>query len=116
MILQTKKALRTTKDRVAHTQRLNKVITLLMSCAHIDDAEQMAAELQKLVDFINEKKEYMIHFAPTGWNTIYARDNEEALREAEVEYPHIPISSVSLRAHGGIEEIVEGSLRTPHLV
>ena len=103
--LEISKSIENTKTRVAKTKELNNLIHLLIGSFH-DELNGLAAEVQSLVDWINKEKEYTISFDPSGWNTVYARDNESAMELAKQEYPDIPISSVRCSDSSNIESVV----------
>ena len=103
--LEISNSIENTKTREAKTRELNGLIVLLIGSFH-EELNALAAEVQGVVDWINKPKEYTVSFSPSGWNTVWARDNESAMEAAKQEYPDIPISAVRLAESSDIESVV----------
>ena len=66
-------------------------------------AESLQAQLTKL----QSTKEYMIQFTEGGWNTLYALDDDEALKLAKAEYnssQYTQVESVYLTSKNSIAD------------
>ena len=103
--LEISKSLENTKTRMAKSRELNGLIVTLCGSFH-EELYGLATEIQGIVDWINKEKEYTVSFDPSGWNTVWARDNESAMEAAKQKYPDIPISAVRLAESSDIESVV----------
>ena len=69
------------------------------------ELEIMRREYQFKLDGLSESKEYMINFEGGGWNTTYAKNDEDALASAKLQYggEHTKVKSVRLATKAGID-------------
>jgi hypothetical protein len=65
----------------------------------------MLAEYTQKLESLSVTKEYMVDFEGGGWNTIYATNDEDALKNAKAEHDgeHTIVSSVRLSTPDGME-------------
>ena len=65
----------------------------------------MRNEYTQKLENLSVTKEYMVDFEGGGWNTIYAANDEDALKFAKAEHDgeHTKVSSVRLSTPDGIE-------------
>ena len=65
----------------------------------------MRNEYTQKLENLSVTKEYMVDFEGGGWNTVYAANDEDALKFAKAEHDgeHTKVSSVRLSTPDGIE-------------
>lgn len=99
-----------TKSQIAtmahnYDQRIRAIVTAQSKLEKLDYATEhltlsfMLSEYEAKLKDLNTEKEYMITFEGSGWNTIYATNDEDALSKAEAKYngsKHTKVKSVYL--------------------
>jgi hypothetical protein len=72
---------------------------------HLASLCDMLQEYTEKLDDLSTSKEYMINFEGGGWNTTYAKNDEDALASAKLQYggEHTKVKSVRLATKSGID-------------
>ena len=114
-----------TKDIIAmrshtYTKRLKALKLAVDSLSNFgcgEAAEEMLtldiiiAEYTERLNNLSVSKEYMISFEGGGWNTVYATNDEEALKLAKLEYDHSEFTKVQ-SVYLASKEAVESAMRS----
>jgi|TARA_R110000737_G_scaffold275908_1_gene282805 hypothetical protein len=105
-----------TKEQIAlraqnYRKRINALNSSIYRICGITQEDElktlhiMLAEYTQKLESLSVTKEYMVDFEGGGWNTIYATNDEDALKNAKAEHDgeHTIVSSVRLSTPDGME-------------
>lgn len=95
--------LSTTKQReTVLANRKNRLAALINSGSKVHTAdipfiEEMSAEVRAEIEFLEKEHRFDFNFACGGWNTVWAKDKEEAYAKAIEEFSSFEVQKGSFR-------------------